>query len=459
MSIVEIDIKKFPYAGWLPTVSGSLSFRHIGEAEHPTPSIYANVTATGSRLILAYQRRPVSDVLFGPILHYFLDISGSFWFVVQAKGSGLPGNANELEGKIFIYKSSEDWREKSEPIVRPSIKRMNDLRLAEDTLAAAAESGVRYQEAKTVLQDTADIELDFQLHRNGEAYFSQPTFKDPDLEYASKDLAKNLGQDFGKWIADQGYFFLRDIGHHHQHHRANEDTILILQDRKVGEIEWRQNIIYSLYYQIIRAKRSDHGYSTIQAIGILGYCRSFKLICARQFTPDQMEALKSYNDDALLQSMEAKISENTARAEKSAEFTSSRSQRFSNVRAYTIAFVALIISVFGTLAQNHIGTANRAYSVLNRLSDYVAIHFVGFCLAGFGLVAFIWIITSRWLGGFVYDHMFGRDVLELSNAGRNTLLILYPLFATGIVILTAYLGWPALIAIWHAIQNIWDALH
>ncbi len=458
MSIATDNSQQIPYAGWVPTVSGSLSFRHVGEANHPTPSIYANVAVGNTRLIVAYQRRPLSDILFAPILHFLLRISGSFWFVVAASGKGEPGSANKLEGKVHIYKTREDWRQRAEEQIRPRILEINELRLADDQKAASERIQAAYDETVAALEATSDIQLEFELDRSGEVSLTRPTYRDADLQYMSEQYASALAQDFPKWIADQSYFFLRDITHRHQHHRANEDTILILQSRDQEGVRWRQNIIYSLYYQIIRAKRANHGYSNIQAKGILGYCMSFKAICKRQLGSVKLDALSAYNDDALIASIDAKIEEDNARDGTRQIHAGLRSQTLTNGRVYILALVAIFIAIFSALIQNRI-INQTSYPVLRKISDYSAEHFVGICGLTLLFILGFWSFTSRAIGGFVYDHLFGRDVLELSNAGRGLLVVLYPILACAIVGGTIYLGWPAVRVLIDGATALWNAIN
>ena len=115
----EPSIKIYPYAGWIPTANGRLSFRHIGETTHPSECIYANVATDDRRFILAYQYRQLSDVLFRSVIEYLCNISGDFWFSIAARSIGAPGEADQIEGSIFIYKSKDDWRV-AEPFVRPT---------------------------------------------------------------------------------------------------------------------------------------------------------------------------------------------------------------------------------------------------------------------------------------------------------------------------------------------------
>jgi hypothetical protein len=126
------DRSSFPYAGWVPCVNGRLSFRHIGEARYPTEARYANVTIDTQRLILVYQHRPLSDVLFQAIFHPLFNIQGSFYFALSGGSVGTPGNTDEIQGKIYIYKSKAEWRAKGKVSIRPRVNVINDLALSLD---------------------------------------------------------------------------------------------------------------------------------------------------------------------------------------------------------------------------------------------------------------------------------------------------------------------------------------
>ena len=175
----------FPFAGWVPTVNGHLSFRHIGEARHPTKSVYANIATEKRRLILGVQRRPLSDVLFQWIIHYFGSIEGSFWFVIAADAPGSPGDIDEVLGSVFVYKSTEDWKKHRAEVLRP-IDHLNANRLSLDAQRDAT-SEETFELAKEHLGRSADIRIDFILNRSGEVFFARPLFQDSNLEYASTD--------------------------------------------------------------------------------------------------------------------------------------------------------------------------------------------------------------------------------------------------------------------------------
>ena len=348
-------LKKFPFAGWVPTANGRLSFRHIGEARHPTTSKYANISTNDQRFVVAYQKRPLSDVLFQPIIHYLFDMSGLFWFGLSTRSIGVPGAIHAMCGNISIFKSREDWKSGAENTVRDAINQLNTVRLSLDK-SRDEQISHYFKLATTTLTQTADVNIEFILYRTGEVFFARPTFSDKDLEYASLSFAKEGGHDFARWISDQAFFFLRDLTHQHQHHSPSVDTILILQESNSADTAWRNNIVYSLYYYIIRSKRFKDAISLFQAAGILGYCKSFKEICVRRRSSMAIE-FKEYNDEALMQSLMAKANENTLLSTELSFWHQVRLSKAANRRTFVLALVAIVLGLLGILraAKNHPG--------------------------------------------------------------------------------------------------------
>ena len=105
---VEPNYSDFPYAGWIPSVNGRLSFRHIGKSRRPSEAIYANVTVPTKRFILAFQERRLSDQLFQFISHIFYRIEDRFYFLIAAETTKSADLTNEIKGTVHIYKSEWD---------------------------------------------------------------------------------------------------------------------------------------------------------------------------------------------------------------------------------------------------------------------------------------------------------------------------------------------------------------
>jgi hypothetical protein len=428
------QLKKI-YAGWVPTVSGRLSFRHIGDSRFPTPAITANVNCANERLIVSYQRRPLSDALFRWAIHHLYGIRGDFWFALTVRSKDAPIIADRLEGRIYVYKSREDWRARADDEVGEAIREMEGLRFSDDP-NQPAQMLAQYESARTSLSKTADIVLDFTLERTGEFYISKPWFRDKELEYGSENYAKHAGHDFGKWVADQSYFFMRDISHAHQHHHPASDTILILQERDVKDIGWRKKIIYSLYYAIIRMKRANDTFAPIVSQGLHAYCLSFKNICENKFSAATYKTFPEFSDEALKQSLDSKSQELFARH-------TMRYTAVSTARAIALTFAAIYIATLAIFIQPRIGLDDKQreqFSLIHKLSDWLAANFdvaLYVCVLFVGLVFIL--SERRWA---LKTPIF-RDILEVSNVNRVRSAIFLIFLSIGIAIGFGYWFFPA----------------
>jgi hypothetical protein len=447
--------KQFPYAGWVPTANGRLSFRHIGEASHPTKSIYANVDATTVRLILAYQARPFSDVLFTPVQELF-GITGKFWFAVLAESNSVPNGSDTLRGRVFIFKSKQDWREKGEKIAREPIRAINQRIRFFEPQQKEAELKRQYNDAFQGLAKACDIFVDFELSRTGEIFFATPSFQDIDLRDGSSALATAIGHSFEKSVSDQAYFFLRDLCHKHQHHDENEDTILILQTRTVNETEWRKYVLYSLQYQIIKAKRSSYAFAAIQALGILAYCTSFRLICEMRKGWGEIGDLPTFNDTSSHDSLRAQIDYITATQNAADATQASRLSRSANVRTYALALLAIGLTAFGVLIQPKIDRGN--FPRINEDSAYAAEHPIVLLISMLVPFLIIWFGVSDLFAWHIFRWEVGKDILEAANVRRRSGK--YLLYAIGLVSVWAavYFGHPALEDMLLPLLKLWNAL-
>jgi len=447
----DIPIDQFPYAGWVPTANGRLSFRQVGESKHPTESIYANITTGKGRLVLAYQHRPLSDVLFQPLIHYFCSISGRFWFVIAARSDEEPSSAEEMRGFIGIYKSRDDWRQ-NETIVRDAVIEINSLRFSMEADRDAATENT-FSNAQGHVNATADIRIAFHVFRSGEVYFSEPSFRDSELAFASNNYAQGCGHNFPKWVADQSYFFLRDITHTHQHHAPSSDTILILQKRDPEDHDWRRRIIFSLYHQIISAKRFGDAPSAYQSLGIQAYCMSFKKICGKSLDWKEDER---FNDQALKQSLEARAQEGLARLSETAASASMQLARAANWRTFALAIVAIAIAGLAMLIQPRINEADaKRFPELLAWSDFASEHFATVIVTCGMAVGLVWIVTHT---GWAIRLGFSRDLLELSNVQRSRFLKIYFGTAALGVLVTLWLAKLAVYDIVDAAKDFWHLL-
>lgn len=441
--------KRWSYVGWIPTVNGRLSFRHIGDTRHPSESIYANLDLPDGRVILAYQRRPLSDVLFPQIIHPYNDITGDFWFVLMGRSNADPIEADLITGKVAIYKSKEDWRTKADQKVRFHVGDINAQRFSLDP-DRAEQVKLSFDRATEIVRSTADILLEFEIQRDGTIYCSKPSFAENALEAASVEFAQSEGLDLRRWVADQCYFFLRDASHTHQHHEPTSDTILILQDYlQDDDVEWRKRIVFSLQYAIIRFKRDDlNEQASHRALGILAYCRSFKACCDEKKKNDY-STFPSFNDDALELSLTAKANEISARLQAIANLQSKQMARASALRTIALAFFAIIVAIIAILIQPRINPEDKlTFPTLYKASTFAADNFFSFIGMGAIIVIVTWVLThSEW----TTSTRTGRALLEAAYVEKSK-FVAGAFVAAGMVALGS--GW----LFWSAVKDAFEAL-
>lgn len=443
-SAVEPSIADYPYAGWVPTANGRLSFRHVGESSHPSEAIYANIVTQTERLILAFQRRPLSDIFFQNVIHYICDISGSFWFVLVGKSDGPADNSEAIHGTVFIYKSKEDWKKYGRSKTRSAIYNLHELRLS-SRVDRDQKITTTFSAATKNLMATADISVQFYMLRGGEIYFSTPTFLDSDLQYASEDYARTCGHNFAKWIADQSYFFIRDLSHKHQHHVPTSDTLLILQERSPGSSHWRINIIYGLYYLSIRIRRYADAYALFQSAGIIAYCKSFKAICEQRLKSHTIPSfgIPAFNDEAVLDSIRARSREELQRTQEAISNNANR----SSFRSTLLTMAVLTLAVLAILLGPYNGGTHSSFNGLRHFAVSYATQIIFFIIL-FILCALTG--TGNWLKRF----QTGRDVLESTNARRNRSILFFSILGIFIFVVTLHFSSAAIRELIEAFKHL-----
>lgn len=438
----------YPYAGWIPTANGRLSFRHIGESRDPTPTKFANVTSGPSRIILCYQKRNLSDSVFRPVVDFVSGTRGVFWFALSAASTAAPdSDLGDIVGRISIFKSKFDWRQGPEESVREAIDSLNELRLSLEG-DRAQQIDRLHRTSSAALASSADIVVEFRMLRSGEVYLSSPAFRDENLAYASRDFANQQGHDFDKWIADQSYFFLRDIAHRHQHHSPAVDTILTLQ-RRSSSFDWRRHIVFSLQYYIISARRTRDLRRLIQSSGVLSYCESFVGIWKSTPWAD-VEAIPDFQIGALEGSLEAQIREQELKAARAID----RQNQRTNRRVLLVAILAPTLALLGVFLQPHIagdGKTVEQYPSLNAASDFLSRHWA----QALGVVVAVWVILSLWdLVPALLRLTPGKDLLRLAAVGPLRAGAIASLVGALCVGAGAYFGSDALGEIWRSLSEV-----
>jgi len=186
------------YTGWVPTVTGNLSFSAIGVSKFPKKEYKCYRDIGDKKLTLVVQDRTTSDRIIprkeSPI--------GSFIFIALLI-SKKDTQHNENMGYVFVLPTIDFWRFEylikgflSERLVDDFASHINSLVSALTTT----------EKAKKYVTETR-----VSLLRNGKLTI---------------DVDDNVQEDIPGTLANQVFYFVRDITHIHQHHEATSDTIL-----------------------------------------------------------------------------------------------------------------------------------------------------------------------------------------------------------------------------------------
>lgn len=252
------------YIGWVPTVTGHLSFTTIGSGSFP--AVCSRKDVDGTFFIL--QRRDLLDVLVpyaegSEVASYFrellanlvIGISGRFWFVLSAKPST---DGDRCSGQILMIPAANNRNKISK--IRDWFK--SDNQAGAEDLLRACESVARYS-------------ADFELERAGKA------------EIRPKPDLGTMGEELRLLLANQAFFFLKDISHVHQHHHRTHDAITEVTEFLDSQPDdlWVPQTQFSLYRAIIRYKRFKNEKALFRASGILAYAQSFDKAYGGSNTP------------------------------------------------------------------------------------------------------------------------------------------------------------------------------
>lgn len=241
------------YTGWIPTITGHLSFTTIATGSFPTRCWRRD---DGKRF-LAVQRRDLLDVLVPyadslEVMSFFREkianlvvgISGRFWYILDAQetcdGEGLTGVVHmvpQAKNKSYVAKLKKFF--------------------------AAGRDDSDISSIVSLSSSVSCYSVSFTIERKGKVCLSP--------------LGTDCGSELDKLLANQVFYFLKDISHVHQHHHPSHDAITQIS-RIAGAVDaqaWIAKTQFDLYRAIIRFKRFKNEKALFRAAGILAYAQSF----------------------------------------------------------------------------------------------------------------------------------------------------------------------------------------
>ncbi len=366
----------WPYSAWIPTAVGRLSFRHVGDTDHPLRTNYANrVDQADIRYIVVRQYRELSDATFPKLIDSITGRSGIFAFVLAAHSDKATSqNDATIIGRVsvipikrypgFFAKTVET--EPNAAIVSKVDEAVANLhRLRSYGPAPSPEDD--YNRICGYLATHAPVHVDFMLARDGVVRMKKPVFTDAELGRASTKQAETIGVDYPRYLSEQAYFFLRDVAHAHQHHEPQTDTLLGLQETDPDDTEWRNRLLFALHHHVIGQRRLRNPEPLIRTQGVIAYARAFEACSSRAIQPKK---LVPFEADALNQSVSASI--------KSCEIRSLEyERRVAQRRSLAIWLSVAAISILAIFVQPRMGIDDaESFPELFETSVVVARHFL-----------------------------------------------------------------------------------
>jgi hypothetical protein len=332
------------FFGWVPTVAGALSFSAFGETSHKPRAISANRADRRTRYLVCYRGRDCSDILLpfrsvvGP---WFLNLSGKLWFVCVAKATtSEEGLQEDFQGRVLIFHDRQIWRSNVEVNVRdaqsflrsyrysnqPNIENHFEQRFVDlcDQLPALSAFNAKFKVSRTGFTELV-LEDPMELHP------SAP--KLPDTQ-PSRDHVRHI-------LAAQLFFFIRDIGHRHQHHDPYTDTIADLWPDQPGDpFNWKLRTLFSLYRKVIAYKRLKSADAFTASLGVAAYADTFRKLVEDAATAKQKERLPPFYVENVRKSIQAVDYEMSRKREISLAAT-------AVTRELILTGLALMIAIVG----------------------------------------------------------------------------------------------------------------
>ncbi|MCF8470311.1 MAG: peptidoglycan-binding protein [Parvibaculum sp.] len=260
-----------------------------------------------------------------------------------------PDRQTLLVGQMFILDRKNIWPQRVREHVRQARDQLQAYQYTADSPSIEDHFGSSTEEVKRVCSINCYFQASFSLHRSGVV----DLFVDSEMQVS--DQAPSLPTEQAHRthvqhiLAAQLFFFLKDIGHRHQHHDARTDTIVDLYDvsDEGNDLNWRLGTLYSIYRRIISNKRMRSVNAHFSSLGLLAYAKAFKHVCMEQLPPWLHGRLPTFYDDALEESVRA--SELDMEHKSRVKQERSETRRNVNIAAFGFAFSLLgLLSLTGT---------------------------------------------------------------------------------------------------------------
>jgi hypothetical protein len=349
-------MKSAIYVGWIPTVSGNLSFNEIGNTRIFSRFAKLNEIdrSSGVQSIALFGKRELNDGVLHPSIRRIFGVETEYNFGFICYSESRNSQPRALLKGIVYFTDSQNVENILYEFVHGNIGDANRLEFAAESIRKNIKI-IRW----------ANVEI----FRNGQCTV---TFEDGSNEATDA-------------VAQQFYFFLKDACHHHYHHDPKSDSItMAYKCNNQADASWRFETVYALHRSIVAARRYKSEERLRSAIGISSYARSFE---KRFLTKTENgEALSKYIKDHGFEPylFDEAISSLTVRID---EVKKGKSDLISNIGLFVTIFFAVTaicvgfsqLKAFEGIPLNRDMAHFASFSIAHPLGLSTAIATLGVC--------------------------------------------------------------------------------
>lgn len=361
------------YAGWIPNVRSHLSFSMIGAAQGAA-TLTLPFKSRPTRAVVVLQRRDINDYpwpnrlsrLLHPdiVVNWLLDAETSPVRLPVVKDGEITSEYDRqgmLRGRIYFLPRQETRSERK--LQRAALEGIGNV--AADCRQAYLAGGPEAEQPLLALSSTIRSEaeasglhvtIELALLRTGECRLWYDVAPE-DMTDADLDL-----------IAQQAYYFIKDVVHSHTHHDPSSDQITPLtvdepsphEPEHSHEVAWRRETLWSLSREVERLNREGGLANQRRSLGIIAYAEAFQAaLMTHVRDPDacigfsRSTVVHDYDFKHLKDSIRADIDVNATKLAQSLQVSIA-------FVATTISITALVSSVVST---HNGGLARRSGAV------------------------------------------------------------------------------------------------
>lgn len=248
------------YAGWIPNVLGRLSFTTYRS------QLLGNVSGDRVDFIFEIEQRDLLDTIaflsangtVGRYLQEFVaqkvfGISGKFLFIFISE---FNEDNDALEGEVRVV--AEAFHSDA----------INEIKCVPHEVTLDFTKTHRFidKNSPEILGNPGYWKAAVSIERSGEVRIDTGLSTD-DPQSRQNDSV----------IAEQIYYFLKDLFHNHQHHDPNSDSIITVTRTEDNNPDlWIDQVHHSLFRAIVRYKRYQTEKQISKSLGILAYTKAFE---------------------------------------------------------------------------------------------------------------------------------------------------------------------------------------